>query len=157
MESFAYRLLNLLRPFLNHPFQNVRERIGSTLINVFEGDLKFDGESWSNSPKISDMLAEIAHPLEILFKDDLINNENLIIDPNSEFAGSVRLFKTLAQWFTGIINRGSNGNEIEYFKLLPACRIERCEQDKELADSCSSLLAMISQVRLLLYFVYKLN
>lgn len=44
------------------------------------------------------------------------------------------------------MNRNTNGNIKEYFKLLPiACRLERCEQDAELADACSSLLAMISQ------------
>lgn len=34
----------------------------------------------------------------------------------------------------------------EFFELLPiACRLERCEQDTELAEACTSLLAMISQ------------
>lgn len=44
------------------------------------------------------------------------------------------------------MNRNSNGNINEYFELLPfACRLERCEQDSELAETCTSLLAMISQ------------
>lgn len=35
---------------------------------------------------------------------------------------------------------------MEYFEFLPiACRLERCEQDAELAEVCTSLLAMISQ------------
>lgn len=52
----------------------------------------------------------------------------------------------MAQWLTCAINRCSNGNEIEYFELLPiACRLERSEQDQELAEICTSLLAMISQ------------
>lgn len=46
----------------------------------------------------------------------------------------------------GVINRNTNGNIAEYFELLPfACRLERCEQDAELAETCTSLLAMISQ------------
>lgn len=52
----------------------------------------------------------------------------------------------MAQWLTSTINRCSNGNEIEYFDLLPiACRLERSEKDQELAEICSTLLAMISQ------------
>lgn len=44
------------------------------------------------------------------------------------------------------MNRNTNGNIIEYFELLPfACRLERCEQDAELAETCTSLLAMLSQ------------
>lgn len=52
----------------------------------------------------------------------------------------------MGQWLTCAINRCSNGNEIEYFELLPiACRLERSEQDQELAEICTTLLAMISQ------------
>lgn len=44
------------------------------------------------------------------------------------------------------MNRNTNGNIIEYFELLPfACRLERCENDVELAETCTSLLAMLSQ------------
>lgn len=44
------------------------------------------------------------------------------------------------------MNRNTNGNIIEYFELLPfACRLERCENDIELAETCTSLLAMLSQ------------
>lgn len=53
---------------------------------------------------------------------------------------------TVCQWLTGVLNRNTNGNIAEYFDLLPiACRLERCEQDAELAQSCSSLLALLSQ------------
>lgn len=52
----------------------------------------------------------------------------------------------VCQWLTGVLNRSTNGNIVEYFELLPiACRLERCEQDLELARTCSSLLALISQ------------
>lgn len=45
-----------------------------------------------------------------------------------------------------VLNRNTNGNMVEYFDLLPfACRLERSEKDVELANTCSSLLAMISQ------------
>lgn len=44
------------------------------------------------------------------------------------------------------MNRNTNGNLVEYFDLLPfACRLERCEHDVELAETCTSLLAMLSQ------------
>lgn len=46
----------------------------------------------------------------------------------------------------GVLNRNTNGNISEYFELLPfACRLERCENDVELAETCTSLLAMLSQ------------
>lgn len=53
---------------------------------------------------------------------------------------------TVCQWIVGILNRNTNGNLIEYFELLPfACRLERSEVDAELAETCTSLLSMLSQ------------
>lgn len=54
--------------------------------------------------------------------------------------------KIVSQWIVGVLNRNTNGNIIEYFELLPfACRLERCENDLELVETCTSLLAMLSQ------------
>lgn len=51
----------------------------------------------------------------------------------------------VAQWVIGILNRNTNGNIKIYFELLPfACRLERCEQDGELAEICSAYLGLIS-------------
>lgn len=53
---------------------------------------------------------------------------------------------SVCQWIVGVLNRNTNGNIGEYFELLPfACRLERCENDVELAETCTSLLAMLSQ------------
>lgn len=70
----------------------------------------------------------------------------LVIETTSPFASAIRLFKTISQWITGIINRCSNGNEVIYFELLAVgCRLERCEHDTELAETCSAVLSMIAQ------------
>nr|XP_029734187.1 proteasome activator complex subunit 4B isoform X2 [Aedes albopictus] len=163
MTSVAKRLLEYLRPYLNHSFQNVRERLGSTLINIFEADLRFTGSHGLElSPKISDMIGYVRPKLSVLLKEDCPtidvamgadNKMDVAEDAGenskkeeSEYEVAVRLFKTVAQWLTCAINRCSNGNEIEYFELLPiACRLERSEQDQELAEICTTLLAMISQ------------
>lgn len=56
------------------------------------------------------------------------------------------LYRLACQWIIGVLNRSTNGNIPAYFELLPfACRLERCEQDTELAITCSSLLALLSQ------------
>lgn len=55
-------------------------------------------------------------------------------------------FFLVCQWIVGVLNRNTNGNIVEYFEMLPfACRLERCENDLELAETCTSLLAMLSQ------------
>lgn len=69
-----------------------------------------------------------------------------MIETETPFASAVRCFKTIAQWITGIVNRCSNGNEIIFFELLSVgCRLERCEHDTELAETCSAVLSMIAQ------------
>lgn len=79
MGSVAQRLLDYLRPFLNHPFQNVRERIGSTLINIFENDLCFHGEESSNySPRIADLIGSQAEQFALLRTQENINHGKLI-------------------------------------------------------------------------------
>lgn len=67
-----------------------------------------------------------------------INPENMISFFHCLFS--------VCQWIVGVLNRNTNGNIGEYFELLPfACRLERCENDVELAETCTSLLAMLSQ------------
>uniref|UniRef100_A0A182QSD1 Proteasome activator complex subunit 4 C-terminal domain-containing protein n=1 Tax=Anopheles farauti TaxID=69004 RepID=A0A182QSD1_9DIPT len=165
MASVAHRLLDYLKPHLDHPFQSLRERLGNTLINIFEGDLRFEGyENNSISPKRSELIAYVMPKLAILLQRDPeppkpkptgethadggmeLDEAGTSADVDSEYTKAVRLFKTTAHWVTFTIHRYSNGNEKEYFELLPiACRLERSEHDQELSEICTLLLAFISQ------------
>lgn len=159
MNSVAHRLLNYLRPYLDHPFQNVRQRIGSMLINIFEGDIQFPNGSQPEGPRVRDIISEVLPKIAILLdekpeKKKIDKEIGMEIDENvesgaaddCEYDKAVRLFKTISQWIVGVINRTTNGNHKEYFELLPfACRLDRTENDAELAEISVSLLAMISQ------------
>uniref|UniRef100_A0A182JT99 Proteasome activator complex subunit 4 C-terminal domain-containing protein n=1 Tax=Anopheles christyi TaxID=43041 RepID=A0A182JT99_9DIPT len=162
MASVAHRLLDYLKPHLDHPFQSMRERLGNTLINIFEGDLRFEGyECMVISPQRSEMIAYVMPKLAILLQKDPeppkpkvsssdvqmdVEEGTVSADEDSEYVKAVRLFKTIAHWITYTIHRYSNGNEKEYFELLPiACRLERSEQDQELSEICTLLLSFISQ------------
>lgn len=70
----------------------------------------------------------------------------LVINPDTEYAASIRLFKAIAQFLTGVINRCTNGNEKVYFEFLSiGARLEKCEHDKELAEACSVIFALMAQ------------
>lgn len=71
LNSVAFRLLEILRPYLHHPFQIVRERIGSTLINVFEADLSFQNGITGAPDKIA-FLKEVLLELQPLVEKDNI-------------------------------------------------------------------------------------
>lgn len=52
----------------------------------------------------------------------------------------------VCEWLVGVLHRSTNGNISDYFELLPfACRLERSENDLELASTCTNLLALVSQ------------
>jgi len=63
--SLLHRLDQFLKPFLTHPYQNVRERLGSVVANIYALDIKFPtGTGGSLSPNISDLVAEVLPKLE---------------------------------------------------------------------------------------------
>ncbi len=67
-----HRLLEFLRPYCSHPYQQVRDRMGSVITNIFLNDLDFPGRgeaSNKRSPRIADFLAEVAPQLEILTEE----------------------------------------------------------------------------------------
>lgn len=66
MSSVAHRLFDYLRPYLNHSFQNVRERLGSILINIFEADIPFVGGNDPECPRIETVIHEILSKINIL-------------------------------------------------------------------------------------------
>lgn len=58
-----------MRPYLNHSFQNVRERLGSILINIFEADLKFVDAPEPECPRIKDIIGEVVQKIQVLQND----------------------------------------------------------------------------------------
>lgn len=51
---------------MNHSFQNVRERLGSILINIFEADLKFVEGPEPECPRIKDIIGEVVQKIQPL-------------------------------------------------------------------------------------------
>lgn len=65
-----------LRPYLNHSFKNVRERLGSILINIFEADLQFTDAPEPECPRIHAIISEVVQKIQILKTDDPKNIRN---------------------------------------------------------------------------------
>eukprot|EP00094_Tigriopus_californicus_P000230 TCALIF_00223-PA protein Name:"Similar to psme4 Proteasome activator complex subunit 4 (Xenopus laevis)" AED:0.06 eAED:0.06 QI:66/0.84/0.71/1/0.84/0.85/14/306/1826 len=67
--ELLHRLLAFLKPFLTHPYQNVRERIGSVLTSIFYEDLEYekeDPDKPKRCPRVADFVNELVPQLEIL-------------------------------------------------------------------------------------------
>lgn len=149
MNTAGHRVLNSVKPFFSHSFQNVRERLGSLLINIYDGDFQFPGGNQPECPRISDLMAEIGPKLQILHGEPPTSRHNVdSMEVESEatlaYSEAVRIFKSVAQFIIGFLNRSMNANRVEFLELLPiACRLERSETDAELVEVATSLLAMM--------------
>lgn len=141
MNSVAHRLMDYLRPHLGHQFQNVRQAIGFMLVNVMEMDFQYPAGPAPGCPRVAVFLRDVLVRIEILRHREYPAQPN----EDEEFLEAVRVFKTVAFYMYTFINVVSNGNQKEYFDLLAiACRLERSEQDEELAMHCTKLLSMLA-------------
>lgn len=117
ISELSHRLFTYLQKYLIHPFQNVRDRVSSVLVNIFETDMLFPGGNPTNSPRIEDFVKDVVVRLEVLYDADIkdidckhTNNVNAVektvdllkkIDLNdSERNTAIRLFKTGKQFNT---------------------------------------------------------
>jgi len=66
VSELLSRLLDVIRPYLNHPYQNMRDRLGSVLTNIFLHDLQIPGGTISSAPRVKDFVDEIIPQLAAL-------------------------------------------------------------------------------------------
>lgn len=66
MNSAGHRIFEYIKPHLSHSFQNVRERLGSLMINIFDADFKFPGANEPEGPRIRDLFSGLQPKFEIL-------------------------------------------------------------------------------------------
>lgn len=132
------RLLTYLQPYLAHPFQNVRDRVASVLVNVFEPDM-----AWSADPRldIAAFVEQVAVPrVSNLLEDDEIACDN----PAKEEA--VRLLKTMCKLMIGVISRTNYGLQPAFYRLFDVLvSVQGHEVDEELAALSVAALALLAQ------------
>lgn len=77
VAELFHRLLDYIHQHLSHPFQNIRDRIGSVLVNIFDPDLPIQGRSCTVGPHIRDFLADVLPQLACLYSIPANNNHIL--------------------------------------------------------------------------------
>lgn len=86
MSHILSHLLQTLRPYLDHPYQSMRSRLGSMLTNIFLYDIALPGGHRTLSPHVEDFVNEILPKLkplkEIKANDAVVSNlycHNIIV------------------------------------------------------------------------------
>ena len=67
--SLLHRLDAFLRPFLTHPYQNVRERLGSVVANIYALDINFNDGGHSASPAVGSLVEEVLPQLSMMTEE----------------------------------------------------------------------------------------
>ncbi|XP_046688573.1 proteasome activator complex subunit 4A-like [Homalodisca vitripennis] len=155
---------------LSHPYQLLRERIGSVLTNIFALDLPTSGPRRTRGPLISQFVASIMPQLFCLYSlSDVTNSQLQLTSVNVESNTdsqmevgipnkfdvdinengkntAICLFKTMVKWMTNSIMRADYSSIPEFFAFLPlVCLMENYEADDEVNKVCTAMLAVMAQ------------
>lgn len=115
------RLLEYLKDYLSHEFQNVRDKISSCLTTIFCKDIAFPNGSITNCPRVCDFFKHVMPKLNVLYESTIdtvkrieANNhvdatsnkiKMITLDNNENKEDAIRLFKTgivinLSYWYS---------------------------------------------------------
>nr|XP_033324313.1 proteasome activator complex subunit 4A-like [Megalopta genalis] len=174
LDEQSWRVSELLQRLLERtedrllasPFENVRGRLGSVLVSVFNVSFRFPNSSSNQwTPRVEDLVNKILPRLQTLvtesalvsskeehslsaqvanvnFNDSSTDSEKVAKD--REIA--IRLFKTVCKWISITVLRSPSGIQPEFYKIFPIiCQLENCDTDEELAKLCTHTLALLAQ------------
>lgn len=172
-ELLQRLLVRLENRLLTNPFQNVRERLGSMLVTVFDADLRFPQEPFDTvTPRMQSLIDKIVPRLEQLIDDvgDKSDVEGKEASLSEKMANTLsgeakenslsrigtlmteeqevpkRLLKTVCKWITNSVSRSLYAATPEFYMIFPIlCQLESSEADEELSKSCLITLANLSQ------------
>ncbi|OXU20844.1 hypothetical protein TSAR_014413 [Trichomalopsis sarcophagae] len=135
-------ILNRLMPrfearLLENPFENVRDRLASILVTIFNTNLKFQGEEATGYPELEDFINTVLPRLELLLKSEDRKS------PSSVEA--TRLLNTICRWIIESVATSYSGSVSTFYKLYPIIsHLENEETDEELAQNCTTTLAVLA-------------
>uniref|UniRef100_A0A1B6EFE2 Proteasome activator complex subunit 4 C-terminal domain-containing protein n=1 Tax=Clastoptera arizonana TaxID=38151 RepID=A0A1B6EFE2_9HEMI len=160
------RLLQYLQPHLSHPFQLIRQKIGSILVNVFNSDLPPPAPNRTRGPFRNEFIQSLLPQFTCLYELSMTTNNVLLTNSSGTTSKTdlsqsvelmcvdstdedkqkaIRLLKTVTHWVTNTIMV----NELtppEFFSLFPLiCHMENYEADDELKRVCKMALATLAQ------------
>ena len=134
--KLLHRLLEFLIPFLDHPFHNVRSRLGAVLTNVFALDLEF-GEFGN---------ASVSSPIEKDFVFQILPRLQVLQDTEEKDENALRLLQTVSKWICCSLVQNIGPMKIHTLEFLPILlQYEWYDRDPQLARDCQVSLSFLSR------------
>ncbi|XP_065838430.1 proteasome activator complex subunit 4-like [Oscarella lobularis] len=161
VPALHHALLNQLKPYLNHSYKLVRDRIGSFLSTIFYFEIKLPNGGGSQlQPKLSEFIKFITPQLKLIPRkegDDVTDGPVIDMKGTMSFVdekeeekvkeeadGAVRLFKTILNWIFGH-TKGHQPLPPSLFRLLPyILHCKSYDDDKELEALSTTALSFIA-------------
>ncbi|GAB1609586.1 proteasome activator complex subunit 4-like [Argonauta hians] len=163
VTELLQKLLQYLQEVLDHPYKNVRDRIGCTLCYIFLYDYKMQFNSRSFLPLrkqfVDKILAQV-DPLKDVYEESnslkgdsgSLPNGYTNVSPSvpneesDEKNSLIRVCETILKWFVLSFNSMLNNVTEEMFGFLPVfCSLVSQVQEEELQKECLHALANLAQ------------
>lgn len=135
--QLLHRLLDFLLPFLDHPFHNVRSRLGAVLTNIFALDISFGelGNASVTSPVERDFVDLLLPRLTPLLQSDVDKDEK-----------ALRLLQTVSKWICSSLTHNLGLMKEHMLEFIPLLlQYEWYDRDPQLARDCQVSLSYISR------------
>lgn len=168
VPDLLHRLMGVLERHLNHPYKNVRDRLGSVLCSALMYDLKLRSTAPTRSPNrkqfVSKILPQLAGLQELAREKEIMSGSDVSVT-NSEETGrekvkdgsresderkeAIKRLKTMTNWLLSHAVRSLNSCPEEFFDLLPVIILfDSQEDDPELQLYCHRTISYLSQMEL---------
>ncbi|KAJ7327817.1 Proteasome activator complex subunit 4 [Desmophyllum pertusum] len=167
VPELLHRLMAVAESHLNHPYKNVRDRLGSVLCSVLMYDLKLRNSTPTRSPHrkqfVAKVLPQLAGLQELAREKEMggsdvsaANAEDIekeeVKDGSCESDDrkeAIKRLKTMTNWLLSHAVRTLHSCPEEFFDLLPVIILfDSQEDDPELQHYCHRTIAYISQMEL---------
>ncbi|XP_054706567.1 LOW QUALITY PROTEIN: proteasome activator complex subunit 4-like [Uloborus diversus] len=151
VNELFLRVLEYIKPKLNHSYQNVREKIANLLVNIFMYDIPVNGNSLVYAPKRLPFLNEILPKFAILdTKDGNFRNELTSSgEESAERKDAKNLFRTICLWISLNSSRTLAPAPPDIFKILPLlCHLQNDSTDESFQRECSVAIAILGHALL---------
>ncbi|KAJ7327828.1 Proteasome activator complex subunit 4 [Desmophyllum pertusum] len=167
VPELLHRLMAVAESHLNHPYKNVRDRLGSVLCSVLMYDLKLRNSTPTRSPHrkqfVTKVLPQLAGLQELAREKEMggsdvsaANAEDIekeeVKDGSCESDDrkeAIKRLKTMTNWLLSHAVRTLHSCPEEFFDLLPVIILfDSQEDDPELQHYCHRTIAYISQMEL---------
>ncbi|XP_044171551.1 proteasome activator complex subunit 4-like [Acropora millepora] len=167
VPELLHRLVGEIETHLNHPYKNVRDRLGSVLCSALMLDLKLPNGTQTLSPKRKEFvgkvlpqltgLQELAREKEMGSSDvTAVKTENVPDEEQNERSRedderkeAIKRLKTMTNWLLSHAVRNLNSCPEEFFDLLPVIILfDSHEDDPELLHYCHRTITYLSQTEL---------